>query len=167
MRISVAWLSEMIGATLEPTTLAERLTMAGLEVEAIEPAAAALDGVLVGEIIGCEKHPDADSLNVCQVRANQPEPLQIVCGAPNARVGLKAPLATIGSTLPGGMEIRKAKLRGVESHGMLCSARELGLAEDASGLMELPAETGNRCKPVRCTRAGRHGARGGADTQPW
>jgi phenylalanyl-tRNA synthetase beta chain len=113
--------------------------MAGLEVEAIEPAAPPLLGVVVGEIVEREKHPNADSLSVCKVNAGG-ELLQIVCGASNARAGIKVPLATVGTTMPGGMVIKQAKLRGIESHGMLCSARELGLAEDASGLMELPAE---------------------------
>ena len=137
MRVSVAWLGEMLGSALDPGDLANRLTMAGLEVEAIEPAAPPLEGIVVGEIVACGKHPDADSLKVCQVNDGD-QALQVVCGAPNARVGLKAPFATIGAKLPGGLEIRKAKIRGVESFGMLCSARELGLAEDASGLMELP-----------------------------
>jgi len=140
MRISVNWLNDWLDTPAEGRELATRLTMAGLEVEAIEPAAPPLEGVVVGEIVEREKHPDADSLSVCKVNAGGGELLQIVCGAPNARAGMKAPLATVGTKMPGGMEIRKAKLRGVESHGMLCSARELGLAEDASGLMELPAE---------------------------
>jgi phenylalanyl-tRNA synthetase beta chain len=139
MRISIQWLGEWLGSVPEPRELAARLTMAGLEIEAVEPAAPPLPGVVVGEIIEREKHPDADSLSVCKVSTGV-EVVQIVCGAPNARAGIKAPLATIGAKLPGGMEIRKAKLRGVESFGMLCSARELGLSEDASGLMELPAE---------------------------
>ena len=139
MRVSHRWLSEWLGNTPGPRDLASRLTMAGLEVEAVEPAAPPLPGVVVGEIVEHAKHPNADSLSVCTVEAGG-ERLQIVCGAPNARAGLKAPLATIGAKLPGGMEIRRAKLRGVESCGMLCSARELGLSEDASGLMELPAE---------------------------
>ena len=139
MRISVAWLSDWLGAVGEPEDLAERLTMAGLEVEAIEPAAPPLEGVVVGEILSCEKHPDADSLSLCSVNAGG-ETLQIVCGAPNARAGLKVPLATVGARLPGDVVIRKAKLRGMESSGMLCSARELNLSADASGLMELPAE---------------------------
>jgi phenylalanyl-tRNA synthetase beta chain len=139
MRISVNWLNEWLGSPAEPRDLAHRLTMAGLEIEAVEPAAPPLPGVVVGEIVERVKHPDADALSVCQVEAGG-ERLQIVCGAPNARAGMKAPLATIGARLPGGMEIRKAKLRGVESFGMLCSARELGLSEDASGLLELPAE---------------------------
>ncbi len=140
MRISIQWLSEWLGSVPEPRELASRLTMAGLEVEAVEPAAPPLPGVVVGEIIERAKHPDADTLSVCKVSTGA-EVVQIVCGAPNARAGLKAPLATIGAKLPGGMEIRKAKLRGVESFGMLCSASELGLSEDASGLMELPGET--------------------------
>jgi phenylalanyl-tRNA synthetase beta chain len=140
MRISVNWLNEWLGKPAEARDLAERLTMAGLEVEAVEPAAPPLQGIVVGEIVEREKHPNADSLSVCKVNAGGGELLQVVCGAPNARVGLKAPLATLGTTMPGGMEIKKARLRGVESSGMLCSARELGLAEDSSGLMELPSE---------------------------
>ena len=140
MRISVNWLNEWLGTPAEARDLAARLTMAGLEVEGIEPAAPPLAGIVVGEIVECVKHPNADSLSVCKVQAGDAEPLQVVCGAPNARVGLKAPLATVGTRMPGGMEIKQAKLRGVESHGMLCSARELGLAEDSSGLLELPAD---------------------------
>ena len=139
MRISVNWLNEWLDTPAEARDLASRLTMAGLEVEAIERAAPTLAGIVVGEIVERDKHPNADSLSVCKVNAGG-ELLQVVCGAPNARAGLKAPFATIGTTMPGGMEIGKAKLRGVESFGMLCSARELGLAEDAAGLMELPAE---------------------------
>ncbi|MFO1392635.1 MAG: phenylalanine--tRNA ligase subunit beta [Steroidobacteraceae bacterium] len=139
MRVSIDWLSEWLGTKPEPRELAAGLTMAGLEVEAVEPAAPPLPGVIVGEILERAKHPDADSLSVCKVSTGT-DVVQIVCGAPNARAGMKAPLATIGAKLPGGMEIRKAKLRGVESFGMLCSARELGLSEDAAGLMELPAE---------------------------
>ena len=140
MRISVNWLNDWLGKPAEARDLAERLTMAGLEVEAVERAAPPLPGIVVGEIVEREKHPNADSLSVCKVNAGGSELLQVVCGAPNARAGLKAPLATLGTTMPGGMEIKKAKLRGVESFGMLCSARELGIAEDSSGLMELPAE---------------------------
>jgi phenylalanyl-tRNA synthetase beta chain len=140
MRVSVAWLREWLSVVAPAEELAARLTMAGLEIEAVEPAAPSLEGVVVGEILSCERHPDADSLQICSVGAGGSEPLQIVCGAPNARPGLKAPLAQIGARLPGGMQISKASLRGVESRGMLCSARELGLYEDASGLMELPGQ---------------------------
>jgi phenylalanyl-tRNA synthetase beta chain len=139
MRISVQWLKEWLDSVPEPRELAARLTMAGLEVEGIESAAPPLPGIVVGEILSREKHPDADTLSVCKVSAGA-EVVQIVCGAPNARAGLKAPLATIGAKLPGGMEIRKARLRGVESFGMLCSARELGLSEESNGLLELPPE---------------------------
>ena len=139
MRISVAWLKDWLASVPEPKELAARLTMAGLEVEGVEAAAPPLPGIVVGEILEREKHPNADTLSVCKVNTGT-EIVQIVCGAPNARAGMKAPLATIGARLPGGLEIKKAKLRGVESFGMLCSARELGLAEDATGLLELPAE---------------------------
>jgi phenylalanyl-tRNA synthetase beta chain len=140
MRISVNWLNDWLGRPAEPRDLAARLTMAGLEVEAVEPAAPPLAGIVVGEIVEREPHPNADNLSVCRVKAGGGELLQIVCGAPNARAGLKAPLAPLGTTMPGGLEIKRATLRGVESSGMLCSARELGVAEDSSGLMELPAE---------------------------
>ncbi|MEY2918968.1 MAG: hypothetical protein RL261_273 [Pseudomonadota bacterium] len=140
MRISLQWLSEWIGGPLPaPKDLAARLTMAGLEIEGMEAAAPPLPGVIVGEIVERMKHPNADTLSVCQVNTGA-EIVQIVCGAPNARVGLKAPLAMVGAKLPGGMEIKKAKLRGVESFGMLCSARELALSEESNGLLELPVE---------------------------
>ncbi|HVN41925.1 MAG TPA: phenylalanine--tRNA ligase subunit beta [Steroidobacteraceae bacterium] len=139
MRISVQWLSEWLERAPEARALAARLTMAGLEVEGIAAAAPALPGIIVGEILERAKHPNADTLSVCQVSTGT-EVVQIVCGAPNARAGLKAPLATIGARLPGGLEIKKAKLRGLESFGMLCSGRELGLSEESGGLLELPAE---------------------------
>ena len=140
MRISLQWLSEWVGGSLPaPKDLAARLTMAGLEIEGVEAAAPPLPGVIVGEIVERVKHPDADTLSVCQVSTGTAT-VQIVCGAPNARVGLKAPLATVGAQLPGGMEIKKARLRGVESFGMLCSARELALSDESSGLLELPGE---------------------------
>jgi phenylalanyl-tRNA synthetase beta chain len=139
MRISMQWLKDWLASVPEPRVLAERLTMAGLEVEGVEAAAPPLPGIVVGEILGREKHPNADTLSVCKVSTGAAT-VQIVCGAPNARAGLKAPLAMLGAKLPGGMEIRKAELRGVESFGMLCSARELGLSDEASGLLELPSE---------------------------
>mgnify|MGYP006169963461 CR=1 FL=1 len=113
-------------------------TMSGLEVEELQVLGEGLDGVLVAEILSCERHPEADRLQVCQV-ATGAGTVQIVCGAPNARPGLKAPLAIVGATLPGGIHIQAAKLRGVDSQGMLCSAKELGIDADASGLLELPA----------------------------
>jgi phenylalanyl-tRNA synthetase beta chain len=140
MKFSENWLRELVDIPVDRDALMHRLTMAGLEVEGVEPLGASLDGVVVGEIIGCEPHPGADKLRVCQVATGHGDPLTIVCGAPNARLGLKAPLATIGTKMPNGIEIKKAALRGVESNGMLCSAKELGLDADASGLMELPSD---------------------------
>ena len=122
MKISVEWLAELTGLELEGVALAERLTAAGLEVDEVEPAGAALEGVVVAEIIDAQRHPDAERLQVCTVNTGS-ETVQIVCGAPNARKGLKAPLATLGAELPGGIKIKRAKLRGVESQGMLCSAK--------------------------------------------
>ena len=137
MKFSEQWLREWCNPELDTSALCEKLSLSGLEVDGVEPAAADFQGVVVAEILSCEKHPDADKLRVCQVRTAEAT-VQIVCGAPNARAGLKAPLAQVGAVLPGGMKIRKAKLRGVESFGMLCSARELGLSEDHAGLMALP-----------------------------
>ncbi|MEO5623675.1 MAG: phenylalanine--tRNA ligase subunit beta [Dokdonella sp.] len=137
MKFSENWLRELVDIPLDRDTLMYRLTMAGLEVEGVEPLGAALDRVVVGEIIACEPHPNADKLRVCTVATGSGDPLTIVCGAPNARVGLKAPLAMIGATMPNGVQIKRAALRGVESSGMLCSARELGIDADASGLLEL------------------------------
>ncbi len=139
MKLSENWLRELVEIPVDRAELAHRLTMSGLEVEGIEVLGAALDGVFVAEIIAAEKHPDADKLRVCKVDIGEPEPLQIVCGAPNARVGLKAPLATVGTQV-GEITIKPAKLRGIESNGMLCSGRELGLGADADGLFELPAD---------------------------
>ena len=140
MKFSENWLREFVDPAVDRDELCRRLTMAGLEVEAVEPLGAGLDGVVVGEIIACEPHPNADKLRVCQVSIGAGAALQIVCGAPNARAGLKVPLAMIGAKLPNGIEIKKAALRGVESNGMLCSAKELALDADASGLLELPAD---------------------------
>ncbi|HEU5468875.1 MAG TPA: phenylalanine--tRNA ligase subunit beta [Steroidobacteraceae bacterium] len=140
MRISFAWLSEWVNAGLDPAELAARLTMSGLEVESIEPAAGDFTGVVVGEVLSVERHPGADKLTVCQVAGGGSSMLQVVCGAPNVRAGMKAPLALEGAKLAGGDVIRRARLRGVESSGMLCSARELGLSEEHEGIVELPDE---------------------------
>jgi phenylalanyl-tRNA synthetase beta chain len=140
MKFPENWLREFVNPPVDRTELCRRLTMAGLEVEGVEPLGAGLEGVVVAEIVGCEQHPNADKLRVCKVSTGNGAPLQIVCGAPNARVGLKTALATIGAKLPNGMEIKEAALRGVESSGMLCSAKELGVDADASGLMELPSD---------------------------
>ena len=120
--------------------LGSRLTMAGFELESLETAAPAFNGVVVAEIIEAKRHPQADKLQVCKVRAGGSDVLQIVCGAANARVGLKTALATVGAKLPGGHAIAAAKLRGVDSFGMLCSAKELGLADTSEGIVELAAD---------------------------
>ncbi|QDE38859.1 phenylalanine--tRNA ligase subunit beta [Luteibacter pinisoli] len=140
MKFSENWLRELVAVDADRAALVHALTMSGLEVEDVTPLGESLGGVVVAEIIGAVKHPEADRLQVCTVDAGQGTPLQIVCGAPNARVGIRVPLATVGATLPGGIQIKAAKLRGVESAGMLCSAKELGIDADASGLLELPAD---------------------------
>lgn len=137
MQFSEQWLRTMVDPQLDSAALGHLMTMAGLEVEEAVPAGTAFSGVVVAEIVSAEKHPNADKLKVCQVNAGGGELLQIVCGAPNAAVGLKVPLAKVGASLPG-FEIKSAKLRGVESFGMLCSARELGLSDDHAGLLALP-----------------------------
>jgi phenylalanyl-tRNA synthetase beta chain len=139
MKFSEQWLREWVDPAVTTTQLVEQLTMAGLEVDAVEPVASVFTGVVVGEVLAVDAHPDADKLRVCRVSVGGPEPLQIVCGAANVRVGMRVPAALVGAALPGGVVIKKAKLRGVESSGMLCSARELDIAEDAEGLLELPA----------------------------
>ncbi|MGB5729399.1 MAG: phenylalanine--tRNA ligase subunit beta [Thiogranum sp.] len=140
MKFSEAWLREWVNPKLDTQQLAEQLTMAGLEVDSVEPVAAGFSGVVVAEVLSVETHPDADKLRVCQVAAGEDAALQIVCGAPNVCAGMKAPLATVGGRMPDDMKIRKAKLRGIVSHGMLCSARELGLSDEHQGLMDLPAD---------------------------
>jgi phenylalanyl-tRNA synthetase beta chain len=140
MKFSEKWLREWVDPPVPTAGLVEQLTMAGLEVDSVEPAGVAIDGVVVGEVVSVEPHPDADKLRVCQVSTGQGEPLQVVCGAPNVVAGGKYPLAQIGARLPGDFRIKKSKLRGVASHGMLCSARELGLGDSNEGLMTLPAE---------------------------
>ncbi|HSB99266.1 MAG TPA: phenylalanine--tRNA ligase subunit beta, partial [Burkholderiaceae bacterium] len=145
MQFPESWLREFCDPPLSTEALAELLTMSGMEVEELRPAAPAFSGVVVGEIVECEPHPNADKLRVCRVRAgahSRDGALQVVCGAPNARVGLRAPLALVGASLPPDadgqrLDIRVGKLRGIESHGMLCSARELGLSDDHAGLLEL------------------------------
>jgi phenylalanyl-tRNA synthetase beta chain len=139
MKFPESWLREHVAVDASSADLAARLTAIGLEVEESSPIGGKLDGVVVAQIISAERHPDAERLQVCQVDTGQGT-VQIVCGAPNARAGLKAPLATVGASLPGGIDIKAAKLRGVESFGMLCSAKELGIDADASGLLELPAD---------------------------
>lgn len=140
MKISETWLRTYVNPALSTEELVAQITMAGLEVDAVEPVAAQFSGVVVGEVLETEQHPDADKLRVCKVNVGEAEPLQIVCGAANVRAGLKIPASVIGAVLPGDFKIKKSKLRGVESFGMLCSAKELGLVAEAEGLMELPAD---------------------------
>jgi len=140
MRISLQWLSEFVDLPA-PEELARRLTAVGLEVEAVERSGQGLEGVVVARILSSVKHPDAEKLSVTSIDRGDGQPLQVVCGAKNYQVGDLVPLATVGATLPGGTTIGKATLRGVASSGMLGSARELGLSEDASGLLILPADS--------------------------
>jgi len=142
MQFPESWLRSFCSPPLASQQLADTLTMAGLEVEELTPVAPPFTGVVVGRILKAEQHPDADRLRVCQVDVGQPQPLNIVCGAPNARVGMLIPCAMVGAELPPGedgkpFKIQMGKLRGVESQGMLCSARELRISEESSGLLEL------------------------------
>jgi phenylalanyl-tRNA synthetase beta chain len=143
MKLSEQWLREWVNPDVSTDELVEQITMTGLEVDGTEGVAGEFSGVVVGEILSIEQHPDADKLRVCQV-AGGPEVVQVVCGAANARAGLKMPFATVGAVLPSdtpkGFKIKKAKLRGVESFGMLCAEQELGMAEASDGLMELAAD---------------------------
>lgn len=139
MKFSEQWLRGWVSPQVSRDELVARLSMAGLEVDSVTPAAGDFSGVVVGEVLSTEQHPDADKLRVCQV-SNGAETFQVVCGAPNVRPGLKVPFAMIGAELPGDFKIKKAKLRGVESNGMLCSQAELQIGEGNDGLMELPAD---------------------------
>ena len=145
MQFPESWLREFCNPSLTTQQLADTLTMAGLEVEDLQPVAPPFTGIVVGEIKEAVQHPDADRLRVCQVDVGQGSLLNIVCGAPNARVGIKIPCALVGAELPPGedgkpFKIKVGKLRGVESQGMLCSAKELKITDDHGGLLELPAD---------------------------
>ena len=145
MQFPESWLREFCNPSLTTQELADTLTMAGLEVEELQPVAPPFTGIVIGEIKEAVQHPDADRLRICQVDVGQGALLNIVCGAPNARVGIKIPCATVGAELPPGedgkpFKIKVGKLRGVESQGMLCSAKELKIADDNGGLLELPAD---------------------------
>ena len=140
MKFSEHWLRTLVDPPIDSEELAQRLTMAGLEVEERTPAAPVFTGVVVGRVLAVARHPGADRLTVCQVDVGGGSPLAIVCGAPNVAPGVTAPCALVGSKLPGGLVIDKTAMRGVESEGMLCSAKELGLADDASGLLLLDAD---------------------------
>jgi phenylalanyl-tRNA synthetase beta chain len=140
MKFSESWLRTLVDPALSSEELAHQLTMAGLEVEELDPVAPHFNDVVVAQVLEVTKHPDADRLNVCQVDTGRGEPTTIVCGAPNVAVGQRVPCALPGAKLPGDFVIKVAKVRGIESSGMLCSAKELGIAEDASGLLVLPAD---------------------------
>ena len=138
MKFSEQWLREWVNPTLDAAALAHRLTMAGHEVDALEALGAGLDGVVVGEVVEVGRHPDADRLSVCRVATGNGKPVEVVCGAPNVRAGMKSPYAPAGTKLPNGMKLRRSKIRGVVSNGMLCSAVELALGDDEDGIVELP-----------------------------
>ncbi|MGN5756283.1 phenylalanine--tRNA ligase subunit beta [Acinetobacter calcoaceticus] len=140
MKISENWLRTWVNPAIDSDTLSDQLTMLGLEVDELAPVAKPFTGVVIGEVLTVEQHPDADRLRVTTVNIGSGEPLQIVCGAPNVRAGIKAPVATIGAVLPGDFKIKKGKLRGVESQGMLCGASEIDLEDKIDGLLELPAD---------------------------
>ncbi|MCC4261007.1 phenylalanine--tRNA ligase subunit beta [Pseudomonas aestusnigri] len=139
MKFSEQWLRTWVNPDVSRDELVARLSMTGLEVDSVTPAAGEFSGVVVGEILSAEQHPDADKLRVCRV-SNGSEEFQVVCGAPNARAGIKIPFAMVGAVLGEDFKIKKAKLRGVESFGMLCSAAELQISEDHDGLYELPLD---------------------------
>lgn len=140
MRFSESWLREWVNPPLDTKALADQLSMSGLEVDAVEPAAPDFDGVVIGLVDSVNPHPDAAKLRICSVRLGAESSLQIICGAANVAEGLRVPVAVVGARLPGGLKITRAKLRGVESFGMICSASELGLAESSEGILPLPAD---------------------------
>lgn len=140
MKFSEKWLREWVNPAIDTQALSEQLSMAGLEVDAVESAAADFNGVVVGEVVECAQHPDADKLRVTKINVGGDELLDIVCGAPNCRQGIKVAVATVGAVLPGDFKIKKAKLRGQPSHGMLCAFVELGISEEGDGIMELPSD---------------------------
>jgi phenylalanyl-tRNA synthetase beta chain len=152
MKFSESWLREWVNPAILSSELAHQITMAGLEVDAVEPVAGQFTGVLIGEVVECGPHPDADKLQVTKINLgsefNDGELVDIVCGAKNCRLGLKVAVATVGAVLPGDFKIKKAKLRGVPSHGMLCSESEIGLSDSSDGIMELAQDA-----PIgRCVR---------------
>lgn len=140
MKFSEKWLREWVNPSVSTDNLSEQLSMAGLEVDGIEPVAAEFSGVVVGEVVECGQHPDADKLQITKINAGDDELLDIVCGAPNCRQGIKVAVAKVGAVLPGNFKIKKAKLRGQPSFGMLCSFSELGITDDHDGILELPLD---------------------------
>ena len=140
MKFSELWLREWVNTTLDSDALSNQITMAGLEVDGVDPVSGAFTGVVVGEVVECGQHPNADKLRVTKVNVGGDRLLDIVCGAPNCRQGLKVAVATVGAVLPGDFKIKAAKLRGEPSEGMLCSFSELGISDDHSGIIELPQD---------------------------
>ena len=140
MLFSESWLRTYVNPAISSEELQDALTMHGLEVDEARKAAPDFTGVVIAEVVECRDHENSDHLHVCQVNAGTGELIQIVCGAPNVRAGVRVPCAMVGAELPGGFKIKKAKLRGVPSNGMLCSARELGVSEDHDGLWLLPED---------------------------
>jgi phenylalanyl-tRNA synthetase beta chain len=140
MKFSEMWLREWVNPSITTEQLSDQLSMAGLEVDAVEPVAAEFSGVVVGEVVECGQHPNADKLQVTKINVGEDELLDIVCGAPNCRQGIKVAVAKVGAVLPGDFKIKKAKLRGEPSFGMLCSFSELGLSDDHDGILELPLD---------------------------
>ncbi|MGV2811621.1 phenylalanine--tRNA ligase subunit beta [Enterobacter cancerogenus] len=140
MKFSELWLREWVNTTLDSEALSNQITMAGLEVDGVEPVSGAFTGVVVGEVMECGQHPNADKLRVTKVNVGGDRLLDIVCGAPNCRQGLKVAVATVGAVLPGDFKIKAAKLRGEPSEGMLCSFSELGISDDHNGIIELPLD---------------------------
>jgi len=140
VKFSEKWLREWVDPSMDTEELAHRLTMIGHEVDALEPQGRGLDGVVVGEVLDVQKHPNADRLSVCQVSTGSGDAVEVVCGAPNVTRGMKSPFAPAGTKLPNGMKLRRSKIRGVESNGMLCSAIEIGLGDESDGIVELPVE---------------------------
>lgn len=140
MKFSEQWVREWVNPAITTEQLCDQITMLGLEVDGVDPVAGEFTGVVVGEVVECAQHPDADKLRVTKVNVGGERLLDIVCGAPNCRQGLKVACATDGAVLPGNFKIKKTKLRGQPSEGMLCSFSELGISEDHSGIIELPAD---------------------------
>ena len=141
MKFSLSWLKDHLDTTADATQIAEKLTSLGLEIEGVEDGSAALSAFRVARVLSAEKHPQADKLQVLSVDVGSGQPLQVVCGAPNARAGMIGVLGLPGAVVPAnGMELRKSAIRGVESNGMMCSTRELGLGEEHDGIIELPAD---------------------------
>ena len=155
MLLSVNWLREFVPYEGTLDALCDRLTMIGMEVEEVQYPFAGLNDVVVGHVVACDKHPQADTLSVCKVDMGDGEPVQIVCGAPNVAAGQKVAVAPVGATLPNGMKLKKVKLRGEVSMGMICAEDELGLGDDHSGIMVLDPEFRVGTPPHRGPATGR------------